>query len=45
MELLQMFGELQQTVIWKFEDNSLQDVPMNVHIVNWAPQPSILGNL
>ncbi|XP_035452793.2 UDP-glucosyltransferase 2 [Spodoptera frugiperda] len=44
MELLQMFGELKQTVIWKFEDNSLQDVPKNVHIVNWAPQPSILAH-
>ncbi|CAH1636144.1 unnamed protein product [Spodoptera littoralis] len=44
MELLQMFGEFKQTVIWKFEDNSLQDVPKNVHIVNWAPQPSILAH-
>ncbi|XP_022815720.1 UDP-glucuronosyltransferase 2B10-like [Spodoptera litura] len=44
MDLLQMFGEFKQTVIWKFEDNSLQGVPKNVHIVNWAPQPSILAH-
>ncbi|CAH0678023.1 unnamed protein product [Spodoptera exigua] len=44
MEILQMFGELKQTVIWKFEDNTLQNVPKNVHIVNWAPQPSILAH-
>ncbi|XP_035452792.2 UDP-glucosyltransferase 2-like [Spodoptera frugiperda] len=43
-ELLQMFGEFKQTVIWKFEDNSLVDVPKNVQIVNWAPQQSILAH-
>lgn len=42
-ELLKMFGQLKQTVIWKFETD-LPDVPKNVHIVDWAPQPSILGN-
>lgn len=40
--LLKIFGELKQTVIWKFEDD-LKEVPKNVHIVQWAPQPSILG--
>ncbi|XP_050556290.1 UDP-glucosyltransferase 2 isoform X2 [Spodoptera frugiperda] len=43
-ELLQMFGEFKQTVIWKFEDNSLVNVPKNVRIVNWAPQQSILAH-
>ncbi|KAJ8709297.1 hypothetical protein PYW07_009123 [Mythimna separata] len=42
-ELLRMFGELKQTVIWKFESD-LPDVPKNVHIVHWAPQPSILAH-
>lgn len=41
--LLKMFGELKQTVIWKFETD-LPDVPKNVHIVHWAPQPSILAH-
>uniref|UniRef100_A0A2A4J325 Glucuronosyltransferase n=1 Tax=Heliothis virescens TaxID=7102 RepID=A0A2A4J325_HELVI len=43
VELLNMFGELKQTVIWKYETN-LTDIPKNVHIVNWAPQPSILAH-
>ncbi|CAH1636145.1 unnamed protein product [Spodoptera littoralis] len=42
--ILQMFGELKQTVIWKFEGNNLQGIPNNVHIVNWAPQQSILAH-
>ncbi|XP_039760006.1 UDP-glucosyltransferase 2-like [Pararge aegeria] len=40
-ELLQMFGKFKQTVIWKFEEN-LPNRPNNVHIVQWAPQQSIL---
>lgn len=42
--LLKLFGKLKQTVIWKFEED-LQNRPSNVHIVKWAPQPSILGEL
>ncbi|KAL4706386.1 hypothetical protein ACJJTC_018485 [Scirpophaga incertulas] len=42
-ELLKMFGELKQTVIWKYEED-LPDTPANVHIVNWAPQQSILAH-
>ncbi|CAB3238630.1 unnamed protein product [Arctia plantaginis] len=42
-ELLKVFGQLKQKVIWKYETN-LQDVPKNVHIVQWAPQPSILAH-
>ncbi|CAK1594070.1 unnamed protein product [Parnassius mnemosyne] len=41
--LLKVFGELKQTVIWKFEDN-LPDRPKNVHIIQWAPQQSILAH-
>lgn len=40
--LLKMFGALKQTVLWKFEED-LPNVPKNVHILKWAPQPSILG--
>jgi glucuronosyltransferase len=40
--LLKVFGELKQTVLWKFEEN-LPNLPKNVHIVQWAPQPSILS--
>ncbi|XP_053615914.1 UDP-glucosyltransferase 2-like isoform X2 [Plodia interpunctella] len=43
MELLAMFAELKQTVIWKHEE-PLENVPKNVHIVHWAPQTSILAH-
>ncbi|KAM3961860.1 LOW QUALITY PROTEIN: UDP-glycosyltransferase UGT48C1 [Aphomia sociella] len=33
--------ELEQTVIWKFEEK-LDYVPRNLHILEWAPQLSIL---
>ncbi|KPI98725.1 UDP-glucuronosyltransferase 2B15 [Papilio xuthus] len=42
-DLLKLFGELQQTVIWKFEE-SLTNKPANVHILKWAPQQSILAH-
>nr|WEU75320.1 uridine diphosphate-glycosyltransferases 40AP4 [Glyphodes pyloalis] len=42
-DLLKMFGALKQTVLWKFEE-VLPDMPDNVHILNWAPQPSILAH-
>ncbi|RVE44215.1 hypothetical protein evm_011114 [Chilo suppressalis] len=40
---LKMFGELKQTIIWKFEEE-LPDLPKNVHMLKWAPQASILGH-
>ncbi|CAB3238620.1 unnamed protein product [Arctia plantaginis] len=41
--LLNMFGTLKQTVLWKFEED-LPNVPKNVHILKWAPQQSILAH-
>ncbi|KAL0818835.1 hypothetical protein ABMA28_008155 [Loxostege sticticalis] len=41
--LLKMFGELKETVVWKYEED-LPNVPPNVHIVKWAPQHSILAH-
>lgn len=42
--LLKTFSKLDQTVIWKFETDMENTVP-NVHLVKWAPQPSILGKI
>lgn len=42
--ILKMFGTLKQTVLWKFEE-VLSDLPANVHILKWAPQPAILCKL
>lgn len=41
-DLLKMFSTLEYNVLWKFEE-SLPGTPSNVHIVQWAPQQSILG--
>ncbi|CAH0596439.1 unnamed protein product [Chrysodeixis includens] len=41
--ILDIFRGLKQTIIWKFEE-VLPNVPKNVHIVQWAPQPSILAH-
>lgn len=42
-DFLKVLGSIKQTVIWKFEED-LPNRPKNVHIVQWAPQTSILGN-
>ncbi|XP_060805880.1 UDP-glucosyltransferase 2-like [Amyelois transitella] len=42
-DLLDLFGSLKQTVLWKFEE-VLPNLPSNVHIVHWAPQQSILAH-
>ncbi|CAG4959437.1 unnamed protein product [Colias eurytheme] len=41
--LLDMFSQLKQTVLWKFEED-LPNLPKNVHILKWAPQQSILAH-
>lgn len=41
-DLIDMFGELKQTVIWNL-DLTFVRLPSNIHVVNWAPQQSILG--
>nr|WRX06272.1 UGT40R1 [Helicoverpa armigera] len=42
-DLLNMFGQLKHTVLWKFEED-LPNLPKNVHILKWAPQASILSH-
>ncbi|XP_063616893.1 UDP-glucosyltransferase 2-like [Cydia splendana] len=41
-EFMEVFGGLKQTVLWKFEEQ-LPNLPKNVHILEWAPQQSILA--
>ncbi|CAH2095521.1 unnamed protein product [Euphydryas editha] len=42
-DLVQMFSEFKETVIWKFE-KSIPDLPQNVHIIPWIPQQSVLSH-
>ncbi|CAG9793373.1 unnamed protein product [Diatraea saccharalis] len=41
--LLKVLGSLKQTVLWKFEE-VLPGLPSNIHILQWAPQLSILAH-
>lgn len=38
------FKNLKQRILWKFEDESLADVPSNVMIRKWMPQNDILSH-
>lgn len=38
------FRHIKQRVLWKFEDNSLSDIPSNVLIKTWMPQNDILAH-
>nr|XP_049704120.1 UDP-glucosyltransferase 2 [Helicoverpa armigera]WRX06231.1 UGT41D1 [Helicoverpa armigera] len=41
--LLKIFAKLPYTVLWKFEQ-PISDLPPNVHVRPWMPQPSILAH-
>ncbi|EDW31821.1 GL10763 [Drosophila persimilis] len=41
---LNVFGSLKQRVLWKFEDESLPNLPANVKVQNWLPQGDILAH-
>ncbi|XP_071453612.1 UDP-glycosyltransferase UGT5-like [Hetaerina americana] len=42
--LMAAFGELKQTVLWKWEEDSLPGQPSNVKISKWWPQADILAH-
>ena len=39
------FSELPQRVLWKFESDSLPNLPPNVMVKTWMPQNDILGKV
>ncbi|KAJ2949071.1 hypothetical protein O0L34_g6010 [Tuta absoluta] len=41
---LKVFSELKQTVLWKWEDDSLQNQPANVFVRKWLPQKAVLAH-
>jgi hypothetical protein len=40
---LQAFSELPQSVLWKWEGNSLSGEHKNIKTVKWLPQRDVLG--
>ncbi|XP_013100404.2 UDP-glycosyltransferase UGT5 isoform X1 [Stomoxys calcitrans] len=42
--LLNAFGKLPQNVLWKYENDSLTNLPPNVMIRKWMPQNDILAH-
>ncbi|KAK5638283.1 hypothetical protein RI129_012578 [Pyrocoelia pectoralis] len=40
--ILETFGELPYTVLWKFESENMPNRPKNVHISKWYPQQNLL---
>lgn len=41
---LEVFGKLKQNVLWKFEKESLLNVPPNVRIRKWLQQSDVLAH-
>lgn len=41
---LKTFSKLKQNVLWKYEDETLENVPSNVMIRKWLPQSDILAH-
>ncbi|CAH4028511.1 unnamed protein product [Pieris brassicae] len=41
---LNVFRKLKQTVLWKWEDDSLKDAPSNLAVRPWLPQKEILAH-
>jgi UDP:flavonoid glycosyltransferase YjiC (YdhE family) len=42
--LVNVFGKLKQKVLWKWETETMEDLPKNVKLGKWLPQQDILGH-
>lgn len=43
--LVQVFGSLKQRVLWKWDKDTMEDLPPNVRLGKWLPQQDILGKI
>lgn len=41
---LNVFSQLKQQVIWKWETETMPNLPANVKLTKWAPQQDLLGH-
>ena len=44
IKLVTAFGKLRQRVIWKWETETMPDLPSNVKLSKWLPQEDVLGH-
>ena len=40
---INVFKRLQQRVLWKWETETMKDLPKNVKLSKWLPQQDLLG--
>lgn len=41
---LNVFGNLSQTVLWKYETDDMERIPPNVKLQSWIPQTDVLAH-
>ncbi|XP_053685210.1 UDP-glycosyltransferase UGT5-like [Sabethes cyaneus] len=44
LAILSVFRSMKQRVVWKFESDSIKDLPPNVMVKSWLPQSDILAH-
>jgi len=44
LKLIRVFGSLKQRVLWKWDKETMDDLPSNVRLGKWLPQQDILGH-
>ncbi|XP_071525916.1 UDP-glucosyltransferase 2-like [Panulirus ornatus] len=42
--LLQVFSSLEQRVLWKWDQDAMDNMPANVRLSKWLPQQDVLGD-
>ncbi|KAK8748646.1 hypothetical protein OTU49_015917, partial [Cherax quadricarinatus] len=42
--LLKVFASLKQRILWKWDQDTMDDLPPNVRLAKWLPQQDILGD-
>lgn len=40
---IESFKKVQQVVLWKWENGTIDDLPKNVYIAKWFPQQYVLS--
>jgi len=41
---LSVFGKMRERVLWKWENDTMPELPPNVKLSKWFPQQDILGH-